>query len=126
MGFTELLLLAFLVFLLFGPKKTPEIARQVGSALGQFKRATNDLQTQLVTEAVSIMPEKKATIDTTFAAWTKSLVAAPPAAGPLASAMERGDKKAGAEVAAAMADPPSIQAPDCLRGGVRIPEDLES
>jgi manganese oxidase len=30
----------------------------------------------------------------TFAAWTKSLVAAPPAGGPLASTMERGDKKA--------------------------------
>jgi TatA/E family protein of Tat protein translocase len=106
MGFAELLLLSLLVFLLFGPKKTPEIARKVGSAMGQFKRATNELQTQLMTEAVSIMPEKKATIDSTFAAWTKSLVAAPPTVGPLASTMECGDKEAGPGVAAAMIDPP--------------------
>jgi TatA/E family protein of Tat protein translocase len=99
MGFTELLLLAFLTFLLFGPKKTPEIARKVGSAVGQFKRATNELQAQLMTEAVSIMPEQRATIDTTFAAWTKSLVAAP-TARPLANATEGGDKLASAAVVA--------------------------
>lgn len=105
MGFAELLLLAFLVFLLFGPKKTPEIARKVGSAMGQFKRATDELQTQLMTEAVSIMPEKRATIDTAFAAWTKSLVA-PAAAGPLASTKACGDTEAGPEVAAPAIDPP--------------------
>lgn len=105
MGFAELLLLSFLAFLLFGPKKTPEIARKVGSAVGQFKRVSNDLQTKLVTEAVSIMPEQRATIDSTFAAWTKSLVVAPPTTVPLAKAMECGDKKASAVVAAAMPDP---------------------
>ncbi len=107
MGFAELLLLSFLAFLLFGPKKTPEIARKVGDAVGQFKRATNELQAQLMMEAVSIAPEKRATIDSTFAAWTRSLVAAPPAAGPLASTIERGDEKASPAVAAAaMLEPP--------------------
>lgn len=94
MGFSELLVFSLLVFLLFGPKRTPEIARRVGNAIGQFKRATSDLQTQLMTEAAPIRPER-ATIDTSFAAWTKSLVAAPPAdlMTPLASATERCDDK---------------------------------
>jgi TatA/E family protein of Tat protein translocase len=98
MGFSELLLLSFLAFLLFGPKRTPEIARKVGSAVGQFKRASNELQTKLMTEAASLMPEK-ASIDTSSAARTKSLAAAPPIGGPLANAMERGDKKASVVVA---------------------------
>jgi TatA/E family protein of Tat protein translocase len=106
MGFAELLLLSLLVFLLFGPKKTPEIARKVGNAMGQLKRVSDDLQTQLLTEAVSIVPERKATIDSTFAAWTKSLVAAPPTVGPLASTtMERGDNGT-SPGGAAMIDPP--------------------
>jgi sec-independent protein translocase protein TatA len=106
MGFAELLLLSLLAFLLFGPKKTPEIARKVGDAMGQLKRATNELQNQLMTEAVSIVPEQRATIDSTFAAWTRSLVAAPPAAAPLASTIEPGDEKASPAVATAMIEPP--------------------
>jgi TatA/E family protein of Tat protein translocase len=95
MGFSELLVLSFLAFLLFGPKRTPEIARRVGSAIGQFKRAASDLQTQLTTEAASVKPAR-ATIDTSFAAWTKSLVAAPPAdlTTPLASTTQWSDDKA--------------------------------
>jgi sec-independent protein translocase protein TatB len=113
MGFTELLLLAFLVFLLFGPKKTPEIARQVGSALGQFKRATNNLQTQLMTEAASIVPENpaRATIDSAFAAWTKSLAYTPPAqiTAPLASTVEPGDNQASTAVSANIEPPAATE-----------------
>jgi TatA/E family protein of Tat protein translocase len=108
MGFLELLLLSFLAFLLFGPKKTPELARKVGSAIGQFNRATNDLQTKLVSEATSILPQRGASIDTTFAAWTRSIVAAPPpAVGPLETAKECGDSKASTADAAAVTVEPS-------------------
>ena len=85
MGFLELLLLSFLAFLLFGPKKTPELARKLGSTIGQFNCATNDLQTKLVSEATSILPQRRASIDATFAAWTRSIVAAPPAVHLLAA-----------------------------------------
>jgi TatA/E family protein of Tat protein translocase len=33
-----------LALLLFGPKKLPEIGKTVGKALGEFKRASNDLK----------------------------------------------------------------------------------
>jgi TatA/E family protein of Tat protein translocase len=106
MGFAELLLLSLLVFLLFGPKKTPEIARKVGNAMGQLKRVSDDLQAQLVTESVSIMPERKATIDSTFAAWTKSFVAAPPTAGLLATTTTESGDNGASPGRAAMIDPP--------------------
>ena len=47
LGFPEMLFLFFLGLLLFGPKKLPEIGRQVGKALGEFKRASNEFQAQL-------------------------------------------------------------------------------
>jgi len=33
-----------LALLLFGPRKVPEIGREIGRALAEFKRASNELQ----------------------------------------------------------------------------------
>jgi len=44
LGMPELMLILVLALLLFGPKKLPEIGKQVGKALGEFKRASNDLK----------------------------------------------------------------------------------
>lgn len=44
LGMPELLMIMVLALLLFGPKKLPEIGKQVGKALGEFKRASNDLK----------------------------------------------------------------------------------
>jgi TatA/E family protein of Tat protein translocase len=40
----ELILIMVLALLLFGPNKLPHIGKQVGKALGEFKRASNDLK----------------------------------------------------------------------------------
>jgi sec-independent protein translocase protein TatB len=50
MGFSETIFLFFLALLIFGPKKLPEIARQVGKALNEFKRASNEFKAQLASE----------------------------------------------------------------------------
>lgn len=50
MGFSETIFLFFLALLIFGPKKLPEIARQVGKALNEFKRASNEFKSQLASE----------------------------------------------------------------------------
>jgi sec-independent protein translocase protein TatB len=50
LGFPEMLFLGLLALLLFGPKRLPEIGRQIGKALGEFKRASSDFQTQLEDE----------------------------------------------------------------------------
>ena len=39
--------------LLFGPRKLPEIGRTVGKALGEFRRASNDLQRSLEEEVAA-------------------------------------------------------------------------
>jgi len=46
----EMLFLLVLAFLLFGPKKLPEIGRKIGRGLAEFKRASNELKGQLENE----------------------------------------------------------------------------
>jgi len=54
MGFSETIFLFFLALLIFGPKKLPEIARQVGKALNEFKRASNEFKAQIVSEIAQL------------------------------------------------------------------------
>jgi sec-independent protein translocase protein TatB len=49
-GFSETIFLFFLALLIFGPKRLPEIARQVGKALNEFRRASNEFKAQLASE----------------------------------------------------------------------------
>ena len=42
MGNTELLLILFLVLLLFGGRKLPELARSMGEAMREFNKASNE------------------------------------------------------------------------------------
>ena len=50
LGFSELLMIFAVALLVFGPRKLPEIGRSIGRALGEFRRATNDLKTTLEEE----------------------------------------------------------------------------
>ncbi|HEX7287944.1 MAG TPA: twin-arginine translocase TatA/TatE family subunit [Candidatus Angelobacter sp.] len=47
LGFTEMVFLVILAFMLFGPKRLPEIARQLGKFVAEFKKASNDFQSQI-------------------------------------------------------------------------------
>lgn len=50
MSFADTVVLFVLALLLFGPKKLPAIARQVGKALNEFKRASNEFKAQIESE----------------------------------------------------------------------------
>jgi len=50
MGFSETIFLFFLALLIFGPKRLPEIARQVGKFVNELKRASSEFQAQIQTE----------------------------------------------------------------------------
>jgi sec-independent protein translocase protein TatB len=50
LGFSEMLFLSVLGLLLFGPRRLPEIGRQVGRALAEFKRASSAFQAQIEAE----------------------------------------------------------------------------
>jgi sec-independent protein translocase protein TatB len=59
MGFSESIFLFFLALLIFGPKKLPEIARQVGKALNEFKRASNEFKAQIASEIAQLEHENE-------------------------------------------------------------------
>lgn len=47
LGFAEMLFLVLLALILFGPRKLPEIARQMGRFMAEFRRASSDFQSQI-------------------------------------------------------------------------------
>jgi sec-independent protein translocase protein TatB len=50
MSFSETIFLFVIALMVFGPKKLPEIARQIGKALNEFKRASNEFKAQIEAE----------------------------------------------------------------------------
>jgi TatA/E family protein of Tat protein translocase len=58
LGFSEMIFLFFLALLIFGPKKLPEIGRQVGRALNEFKRASDEIKSQIQSEISKIDVEE--------------------------------------------------------------------
>jgi sec-independent protein translocase protein TatB len=59
MGFSETIFLFFLALIIFGPKKLPEIARQVGKALNEFRRASNEFKAQIEQEISQLEVENR-------------------------------------------------------------------
>jgi sec-independent protein translocase protein TatB len=46
-GMQELLLILVIALIILGPKKLPDVAKSLGKALNEFKRATSDLKESL-------------------------------------------------------------------------------
>jgi len=49
-GPTELILIFVIALLVFGPKKLPDIGKSVGKALGEFKRASEEIKGRIEEE----------------------------------------------------------------------------
>lgn len=62
LGVPELLFILVLALLIFGPKRLPEIGRTVGKAMGEFRRASNELRRTLNTEIALEEEESKPAI----------------------------------------------------------------
>ena len=58
MSFSETIFLFFLALIIFGPKKLPEIARQVGKFMNEFRRASNEFKAQIEQEIAHLEVEK--------------------------------------------------------------------
>lgn len=58
-GTTELLVILFIILLVFGSKKLPELAKGLGKGINEFKRASQDIQSEL--DINSVASEGKAT-----------------------------------------------------------------
>src|SRR3982751_5812873 len=50
LGMPEMIFIFLLALIIFGPRKLPEIGRQLGRAMTDFKRASNDFKAQLEDE----------------------------------------------------------------------------
>ena len=46
-GTPELLVILFIILLVFGSKKLPELAQGLGKGIREFKKASNDIQDEL-------------------------------------------------------------------------------
>ena len=53
LGLPELIMIFVLALLLFGPRKLPEIGKSLGKAMGEFRRASNDLKRSLEEEVAA-------------------------------------------------------------------------
>ena len=60
-SFSETIFLFFLALIIFGPKKLPEIARQIGKVLNEFRRASNEFKSQIEQEIAHLEVEKHKT-----------------------------------------------------------------
>ncbi len=49
-SFSEIFFIVLLALLMFGPRRLPEIARQLGKFMAEFKKASNHFQSQFQEE----------------------------------------------------------------------------
>ena len=50
LGFSEMIFIFVVALLVFGPKKLPELGRQIGKGLSEFRRASSELRGNLERE----------------------------------------------------------------------------
>lgn len=86
LGFSEILIILVLALVLLGPKRLPDVAKQLGKGMREFKKATDDLKAQFEREFYA--DEVKRTRPHVVAPPTAAapVQAPPPAPVPLATA----------------------------------------
>jgi len=105
LGFPELILIFIVALIVFGPRRLPEIGRSLGKALGEFKKATDDLKTTIekevrMDEIRQLHPAELArSISRTEPVTTIAVVAPAPEPAPLPAAQPPGPS-----------DPPAVRA----------------
>jgi sec-independent protein translocase protein TatB len=106
LGFGEIVIILVLALVLLGPQKLPEVAKQLGKGLRDFKKASDDLKGQFEKEfyAEERKAERARVAPPTAAA---PVPAAPPGPVPAASA----ENVPGLDAALAEPEPPPVAAP---------------
>jgi TatA/E family protein of Tat protein translocase len=49
LGWSELLIILFIVLIIFGPRKLPEVAEAMGKSIQKFKKASKDARQEIET-----------------------------------------------------------------------------
>ena len=58
-GTTELIIIMFIILLIFGAKKLPELAQGLGKGIREFKKASNEIQEELKIDPEPEPPKQK-------------------------------------------------------------------
>jgi len=109
LGFSEMVFLFILALLIFGPKQLPEVGRQIGRFMNEFKRASNEFKAQIESEINSLENEVPPQILPPLHAPLNSLASRifnPPPAARL-----KADEEAPTPAAESTADPEPSPAP---------------
>jgi TatA/E family protein of Tat protein translocase len=59
LGMPEMIFIFILALIMFGPKRLPEIGRQIGKFMNEFRRASNEFKAQVEAEMHKIDAETK-------------------------------------------------------------------
>ncbi len=123
LGFSEMIFIFFLALIIFGPKKLPEIGRQIGKFMAEFRRASNEFKWQLEAEMRQI--EAEATRDRLAKAAPDTKTSSegepqptPPSEGeiyPTTFGLEFRPKTSGYEPGSELVDPETVK-PEELKG----------
>ena len=100
-GMPEMIVIAVIALIIFGPRKLPELGKSLGKSIAEFKRASNDLKNTLEEEIRSeelVEARKSAQIPPT----PSTSMAPPPAAPPPPSEVATPQESAESRV-----DPPA-------------------
>lgn len=57
-GTTELIIIMFIILLIFGAKKLPELAQGLGKGIREFKKASNEIQDEFKASTEPTPPKK--------------------------------------------------------------------
>lgn len=113
LGFSEMAFIFILALIIFGPKKLPEIGRQIGKALAEFKRASNEFKWQLEAEMRQIEAEAARERLAKAAPTTPEIL--PPTSAPKASALASETRSNGSAVSSEVVEPMTVT-PEELKG----------
>lgn len=68
LGVSELILIFAVILIVFGPRRIPEIGKTLGKALGEFRKATDDLKNTIerevrLEELKTVAPDIRASVN---------------------------------------------------------------
>ena len=59
----EILVILVVVYLVFGPKKIPELARMLGKGINEMRRATNEIKKEISREISTVKKDINIDLD---------------------------------------------------------------
>ena len=127
-GFGDSAFIIVLALLLFGPKKLPVLARQLGKLMAEFRRASNEFRTQMEEELrIAEQADRQKQIEKLEASSPSSAAPEQPHVPPPAPDFAEHDTGSGAETPSQPVAEASVTAPEAAtREPAATPEPIAS